>query len=139
MRFFSENKELENGSRLAYLEVEVGRCAALFCQHDCGIADRAYCGLLSLSAFISCYISAATFFASRPAWYWHILLFLLFWGILMFVSFLVGRMPLISGGGIPQTRGVINGRITYKHPFVELVSKFAGGILSVAAGLSLGA
>ena len=40
----------------------------------------------------------------------------------MFVSFLVGRMPLISGGGIPQTRGVINGRITYKHPFVELVS-----------------
>ena len=78
------------------------------------------------------------FFASRPAWYWHILLFLLFWGILMFVSFLVGRMPLISGGGIPQTRGVINGRITYKHPFVELVSKFAGGILSVAAGLSLG-
>lgn len=56
----------------------------------------------------------------------------------MFVSFLVGRMPLISGGGIPQTRGVINGRITYKHPFVELVSKFAGGILSVAAGLSLG-
>ena len=78
------------------------------------------------------------FFASRPAWYWHILLFLLFWGILMFVSFLVGRMPLISGGGIPQTRGGINGRITYKHPFVELVSKFAGGILSVAAGLSLG-
>jgi len=78
------------------------------------------------------------FFASRPAWYWHILLFLLFWGILMFVSFLVGRMPLISGGGIPQTRGIINGRITYKHPFVELVSKFAGGILSVAAGLSLG-
>ena len=78
------------------------------------------------------------FFASRPAWYWHILLFLLFWGILMFVSFLVGRMPLISGGGIPQTRGAINGRITYKHPFVELVSKFAGGILSVAAGLSLG-
>lgn len=56
----------------------------------------------------------------------------------MFVSFLVGRMPLISGGGIPQTRGIINGRITYKHPFVELVSKFAGGILSVAAGLSLG-
>ena len=69
------------------------------------------------------------FFASHPAWYWHILLFLLFWGILMFVSFLVGRMPLISGGGIPQTRGVINGRITYKHPFVELVSKFAGGII----------
>lgn len=78
------------------------------------------------------------FFASRPAWYWHIPLFLLFWGILIFVSWLVKKMPFISGGGIPQTRGVINGRITYKHPFIELVSKFVGGILSISAGLSLG-
>ena len=78
------------------------------------------------------------FFASRPAWYWHIPLFLSFWGILILVSRMVGRMPLIGGGGIPQTRGAINGRITYKHPFIELVSKFTGGILSVSAGLSLG-
>ena len=49
-----------------------------------------------------------------------------------------GEMPLIGGGGIPQTRGVINGRITYRHPFIEMVSKFAGGILSFSAGLSLG-
>lgn len=48
------------------------------------------------------------------------------------------KMPLITGGGIPQTRAAINGRITYKHPFIELVSKFFGGILSVSAGLSLG-
>lgn len=78
------------------------------------------------------------FFASRPAWYWHIPLFLFFWGILIFVSWLVKRMPFITGGGIPQTRGVINGRITYKHPFIELVSKFIGGILAFSAGLSLG-
>lgn len=78
------------------------------------------------------------FFASRPAWYWHIPLFMLFWGILILVSRLVGKMPLIGGGGIPQTRGAINGRITYRHPFIELISKFAGGILSVSAGLSLG-
>ena len=78
------------------------------------------------------------FFASRPAWYWHIPLFLLFWGILVFVSRLVGRMPLIGGGGIPQTRAAINGRITYRHPFIELVSKFAGGVLSFSVGLSLG-
>lgn len=51
---------------------------------------------------------------------------------------LVMKMPLITGGGIPQTRAAINGRITYKHPFIELVSKFFGGILSVSAGLSLG-
>lgn len=78
------------------------------------------------------------FFASRPAWYWHIPVFLLFWGMLMFVSWLVKKMPYITGGGIPQTRGVINGRITYKHPFIELISKFVGGILSSSAGLSLG-
>lgn len=47
-------------------------------------------------------------------------------------------MPLITGGGIPQTRGVINGRISYKHPFIEMVSKFAGGVLALTAGLSLG-
>ena len=78
------------------------------------------------------------FFASHPVWYWHILLFLFFWGILIFVSCLVKRMPLISGGGIPQTRGAINGRVTYKHPFIEMISKFVGGILAVSAGLSLG-
>lgn len=78
------------------------------------------------------------FFTSSPAWYWHIPLFLLFWGILIFVSWLVNKMPLIGGGGIPQTRGAINGRIRYKHPFIELVSKFVGGILSFSAGLSLG-
>lgn len=78
------------------------------------------------------------FFASRPAWYWHIPLFLLFWGVLIFVAHLVKKMPLISGGGIPQTRGVINGRIIYKHPFKEMISKFVGGILSFSTGLSLG-
>ena len=76
------------------------------------------------------------FFASHQAWYWHIPLFLFYWGILVFVMWLVGKMPLIGGGGIPQTRGVINGRITYRHPFIEMVSKFVGGILSFSAGLS---
>ena len=47
-------------------------------------------------------------------------------------------MPLITGGGIPQTRGVINGRVAYKHPFIELVAKFVGGILALSTGLSLG-
>ena len=79
-----------------------------------------------------------TFFDAHPRWYWHIVLFLALWGILIFVSWLVRKMPLITGGGIPQTRGVINGRISYKHPFIEMVSKFAGGVLALTAGLSLG-
>lgn len=47
-------------------------------------------------------------------------------------------MPLITGGGIPQTRAVINGRITYKNPLTQLIAKFTGGILAISAGLSLG-
>lgn len=78
------------------------------------------------------------FFHSEPRWYWYIPLFIFLWGILNFVSWLVEKMPYITGGGIPQTRGVINGRITYKHPFIEMVSKFVGGVLALSAGLSLG-
>ena len=78
------------------------------------------------------------FFESSPPWYWYIPVFLLSWGILVFVAWLVKKMPLITGGGIPQTRGVINGRIAYKHPFIELIAKFVGGVLSLGAGLSLG-
>ena len=78
------------------------------------------------------------FFASYPRWYWYIPLFVLMWGVLIFVSWLVKKMPLITGGGIPQTRGVINGRVTYRHPFIELVFKFVGGVLTLGTGLSLG-
>lgn len=38
-----------------------------------------------------------------------IFLFLFFWAVLIFVSWLVMKMPLITGGGIPQTRAAING------------------------------
>lgn len=78
------------------------------------------------------------FFDSQPRWYWHIPVFLLLWGMLIFVAWLVKRMPLITGGGIPQTRGVINGRVSYRHPLVELMAKFVGGVLAITAGLSLG-
>ena len=78
------------------------------------------------------------FFDSHPHWYLHIPLFFALWGVLLFVAWLVQKMPLITGGGIPQTRGVINGRVNYKHPFIELIAKFAGGVLALSAGLSLG-
>ncbi len=79
-----------------------------------------------------------SFFDSHPRWYIHVCLFLALWGVLIFVAWLVKKLPLITGGGIPQTRGVINGRITYKNPFIQLVAKFVGGVLTLSAGLSLG-
>lgn len=78
------------------------------------------------------------FFSSSPPLYLHILLFFTLWGILLFVAWLVRKWPLISGGGISQTRGVINGRIEYKHSFRQLLAKFVGGILTLSSGLSMG-
>lgn len=37
-----------------------------------------------------------------------------------------------------QTRGVINGRIEYAHSFRQLLAKFAGGVLTLSSGLSMG-
>ena len=78
------------------------------------------------------------FFESSPPWYLHIIAFLAFWGILLFVSWMVKRWPYISGGGISQTRGAINGRIVYKHSFRQLLAKFVGGVLTLSSGLSMG-
>ena len=79
-----------------------------------------------------------SFFSWHYPWYVHVILFPALWGILIFVAWLVRKMPLITGGGIPQTRGVINGRISYKHSFRQLMAKFSGGLLALTAGLSLG-
>ena len=79
-----------------------------------------------------------TFFHSSPPWYLHILMFLVLWGVLIFVAWLVRRWPFISGGGISQTRGAINGRIEYKHSFRQLMAKFVGGVLTLSSGLSMG-
>lgn len=79
-----------------------------------------------------------SFFDSSPPWYLHVLLFLALWGVLIFVSWLTKRWPYISGGGISQTRGVINGRIEYKHSFRQLLAKFTGGVLTLSSGLSMG-
>lgn len=51
---------------------------------------------------------------------------------------MVRRWPYIGGGGISQTRGAINGRIEYEHSFRQLLAKFAGGVLTLSSGLSMG-
>ncbi len=78
------------------------------------------------------------FFESSPPWYLHIISFIALWAVLLFVSKLVKRWPYISGGGISQTRGAINGRIVYKHSLRQLLAKFVGGVLTLSSGLSMG-
>lgn len=78
------------------------------------------------------------FFESSPPWYLHVVAFVTLWGVLIFVSRLVKHWPYISGGGISQTRGAINGRIVYKHSLRQLLAKFVGGVLTLSSGLSMG-
>lgn len=79
-----------------------------------------------------------TFFSSSPPWYYHIPVFIALWGVLYFVAGLVKKWPFIMGGGISQTRAAINGRIEYTHSFRQLLAKFAGGVLTLSSGLSMG-
>lgn len=60
---------------------------------------------------------------------------------LIVIGFLVKRMviaePMISGSGIPQTKGVLYRQLSFNWARVALY-KFAGGILAIGSGLSLG-
>lgn len=64
-------------------------------------------------------------------------LFILLAGLGLLTMLLVKRYPLISGSGIPQVKGIISGYIT-QNWLSTLIGKFAGGILAILAGLSLG-
>lgn len=55
----------------------------------------------------------------------------------MFVAFCVKQEPNISGSGIPQVKGIMTRRIQVNW-FRVLIYKFFGGIMCLAAGLSVG-
>ena len=62
-------------------------------------------------------------------------------GILIFISSLVWLLlkwePNIGGSGIPQIKGEMQGQI-YQSWWRVLLGKFAGGVLCIGSGLSLG-
>ncbi|HYE84686.1 MAG TPA: ClC family H(+)/Cl(-) exchange transporter [Clostridia bacterium] len=69
-------------------------------------------------------------------------LFILLWlAALIFLGYLVGLLvkhePMISGSGIPQIEGLLL-RYFNMNWWKTLVGKFAGGVISIGAGLSLG-
>ncbi len=114
-----EGQELENSTRLAHLEVEAGGCPVVFRQHVRRFAD----GLVAVPYHYLLYylFHLRSVFASHPAWYWHSTLSV-FLGHSRLRHVARGENAAYRRGGIPQTRGVINGRITYRHPFIEMVS-----------------
>lgn len=71
----------------------------------------------------------------RPLLFFAVLPALAAAGLL--TGFLLTRQPLISGSGIPQVKGTIQGHFQSGW-LPTLLAKFAGGALCLLAGLSLG-
>jgi len=56
-----------------------------------------------------------------------------------FIGFLVSKDEMISGSGIPQVEGILKGHFGKRKNWLHtLCSKFLGGAMAVAGGLSLG-
>ena len=68
----------------------------------------------------------------------HIMVLLGMWAVAMFVYWLTKKIPLISGSGIPQSRGVFYDRFQFKTPWKQFVGKFIGSLSAIGIGLSLG-
>ncbi len=62
-------------------------------------------------------------------------------GVLILIGYIAGKLvkhePMISGSGIPQVEGVLIGKLKMVW-WKVILGKFAGGVLSIGAGLSLG-
>lgn len=70
--------------------------------------------------------------------YGLLLLFSMLILIGLFLSYIVDKVPLVGGSGIPQVKGVIQREFKVNHPVLLIAGKFSGGILGIGAGLSLG-
>ncbi len=78
------------------------------------------------------------FYAYARLHLWLLLPALIVLGLLGWATgILVTRQPSISGSGIPQVKGVVQGRAEM-NGWKAVLAKFVGGTLSIGAGLSLG-
>ena len=79
--------------------------------------------------------SIGIFLSAHP---WAVSLWMLaLLGIAALVTLLLRVEPFISGSGIPQVEGEMQGGLSQTWWRV-LLAKFIGGILTIGAGLSLG-
>lgn len=56
----------------------------------------------------------------------------------MIIYWLTQKVPLISGSGIPQSRGVIFGRFKFTKPWLQFFTKYFGSVGAIGMGMSLG-
>ena len=69
---------------------------------------------------------------------YYIIVIICMWVIAMIINWMITKIPLIGGSGIPQSRGVIFGRFKFTSPWKQFVSKFFGSLSAIGMGLSLG-
>lgn len=62
----------------------------------------------------------------------------LIYPVLLFVSRMMERYPVLAGNGAEQTKGILNGHLPRKHAFRFLIRKFVGAIVSLGSGMALG-
>ncbi|HIZ19579.1 MAG TPA: ClC family H(+)/Cl(-) exchange transporter [Firmicutes bacterium] len=106
-----------------------------------GIGVGAVAGLVTIAFRITLLgaddlLRAALDFGSRHPWFIP-LWFLILLAAAGAVTLLLRWEPLISGSGIPQVEGEMQDRL-HQTWWRVLLAKFAGGVLSIGAGLSLG-
>ncbi len=69
---------------------------------------------------------------------WTALWFVCLIGIALILSWLIKMVPMSTGSGIPQVKGILAG-LLQAGSWVKIIgAKFAGGLLGIGAGLSLG-
>ncbi len=69
---------------------------------------------------------------------WTALWFVCLIGIALILSWFIKKVPLSTGSGIPQVKGILAGQLGAGSWFKIIGAKFVGGLLGIGAGLSLG-
>jgi len=108
-----------------------------------GILTGAFAGLV-----VVCFrLMLAWTTAERPklfailgssAFGWTALCFVCLIGIALILSWLIKMVPMSTGSGIPQVKGILAGLLRPLNWFKVIGAKFIGGLLGIGAGLSLG-
>lgn len=60
------------------------------------------------------------------------------WILMLGINWLKNHIALISGSGIPQSKGIIFGRFSFRKPWLQFIGKFTGSVSAIGMGLSLG-
>jgi H+/Cl- antiporter ClcA len=77
-------------------------------------------------------------FLKSNAFGWTALWFVCLIGIALILSWLIKKVPMSTGSGIPQVKGILAGLLKATSWFQVIGAKFIGGLLGIGAGLSLG-